>query len=232
MSKKLQCPSCAYSIAASDININKAIAKCSHCNVVFNFEDDIKTAPLRKPEAFLPSGMEVLKLNSALEIDIKWSKTNSTFLLFFTVFWNIIVLPMSLFIIISGQWMMLLFLSAHLCVGLGLLYYMLTVFLNTTYISLDTYNLSIEHRPLKLPFYPDRIIPVFDLEQIFVERYSSGKTNGKPMYAFAVYAVLKNKERVKLVKGLKVYEQGLYIEQEIERFLRIEDKRIEEEWEG
>ena len=232
MSKPLQCPNCGRSIAAKDVNIAKALAKCNHCDVVFNFEEQLKVPTFHKPEALLPSGMEVLRLRSALEIDIKWSKTNSTFLLIFTIFWNAIVIPMGLFALMAGDWAMLLILSVHLSIGIALLYYMLTVFLNTTYISVDSYNLSIEHRPLKLPFYSNQYIPIFEIEQLFVERYSSGKTNGRPMYAFALYAILKNKERIKLIKGLKVYQQALYLEQEIERFLKITDQAVEDEWKG
>jgi hypothetical protein len=43
---------------------------------------------------------------------------------------------------------------------------------------------------------------------------------------------LKNKDRLQLVKGLRSHSQGLYIEQQIERFLKIDDKPVEEEWRG
>ncbi len=93
-------------------------------------------------------------------------------------------------------------------------------------------ELSIEHRPLRTPFYPNRYITSREIDQIFVEKYVAGKTNGTPNYAFGVQAVLPGGKRIKLVKGLKTSDQALYIEQEIEAFLSIQDEPVDEEWKG
>ena len=50
-------------------------------------------------------------------------------------------------------------------------------------------------------------------------------TNGKSNYAFALYAIMKNGKKIKLIKGMNK-ETQLYLEQELERFLNIEDVHV------
>jgi len=230
---QLECPNCQTSILSEDINLEKLVAKCSNCHAVFAFEEKLTTErTLHRPEVFLPKGMEILKLRSELEIQVSWRSILQTGLVFFTIFWNIIVLPFAIFAIISGELIMLLGLSLHLAVGIGLLYYIITAVFNTTFITADSRHLHIEHRPLKVPFYPDQDYLVMDIEQIYVDKYVRSRTNGRPDYAFSVQAILKDKRHVRLVKGLQFPDQALYIEQEVEHFLGIKDRPVEEEWEG
>lgn len=232
MSKPLNCPSCKSPIRSEDINISSLVAKCSNCHTVFQFEQEIAKPVRKRQEVIMPPGIEAYHLASELNIEISWRKSLSGFFVFFTIFWNAIVLPMALFAVLSGAYFMLLFMSIHLAIGIGFLYYILASLWNTTYITVDQFNLSIEHKPLKMPFYPNRYIPTHEFEQFYVEKYSSGKTNGRPVYAFGLFGIKKDKERIKLVKGLKYPKQALYLEQEIERFLKMPDHPVEEEWKG
>ncbi|MEM9822337.1 MAG: hypothetical protein AAF985_14740 [Bacteroidota bacterium] len=230
---QLECPNCQSTIHSEDINLEKLIAKCHDCHAVFAFEEKLNMErAFRRPEIFLPKGMEILKLRSELEIQVSWRSSLQTGLVFFTIFWNIIVLPFAIFAILSGQIVMLLGLSLHLLVGIGMLYYIITTIFNTTFITASPRRLHIEHRPLRVPFYPDRDIEVMDIEQIYVDKYKRSETNGRPDYAYSVEAILKNQQHVRLVKGLQYPDQALYIEQEVERFLEIKDRPVTEEWEG
>jgi predicted Zn finger-like uncharacterized protein len=229
----LQCPSCDADIRSDDINIDRALAKCSSCHAVFSIEEGLPVSARRKPEVLLPNEMEVLKLRSELEILVKWRKTSSIgFLMFFTIFWNAILLPFAIGAIMSGEFGLLLGLSAHLTVGICLAYFVLTSLINTSYITVNEYRLHIEHKPLPLPFYPDRDIPIQDIDQVFIEKYVASKTNGRPNYAYAVVVELKDRKRVKVIKGLHHPNQALYIEQEIEAFLEIPDRAVDDEWKG
>ena len=122
---------------------------------------------------------------------------------------------------------MLLFTSLHLLIGISLIYYILSVMLNKTYVFASKREISIEHRPLRLPFYPNRNIHALDLDQLFVKKYTSSKTNGRPNYAFSVTARMKTGSEIQLVKGLRQPEQAAYVEQQIEKFLQIEDRTME-----
>lgn len=232
MQVQLDCPNCTTAIRYDDINIEKMVAKCSKCNSVFSFDKQITLPGRQKTEILLPDGVDALHLFSELDIRISWRKSLSGFFLFFTIFWNAIVLPMALFALASGAYEMLIFMSIHIFIGVSFLYYLIATLVNTTYIIVDDYNLTIEHRPLKVPFYPRRDIPASEIDQIFTDKYVAGKTNGRPNYAFAIQALLKNNEKVKLLKSLKHPDQALYVEQEIEKFLKIKDRPVENEYKG
>ena len=79
--------------------------------------------------------------------------------------------------------------------------------MNRTYITVDGYNLSIEHRPLKNPFKPAEEIPVQDIDQIYVRRHVVSTTNGKSSYGHSVMAVLKNGRQLKLRTKAQEYQK-------------------------
>ena len=231
---QLSCPNCQAEIKAADINVANTLAKCAACNTVFDFAPILKRPMHKKQEILLPPGIEAYATNYELDIELNWRKSSKAlgFFLFFTLFWNGIVSIFVVTALLTGSFGMLAAISIHLLIGIGLLYYVLSVFFNTTYIVVNQRELSIEHRPLKSPFYPNRYIASREIDQIFVEKYVAGKTNGTPNYAFGVQAVLQGGKRVKLVKGLKNSDQALYVEQEIESFLSIQDEPVDEEWKG
>jgi len=231
--KKLDvaCPQCDHPIDGSNININSTLAKCSHCNAILFMEDDefFGRRKRNRPEMMIPIGTEVLHLPSSLDIRTKWNKARSKgstwFLLLFAVMWNIIILPTAVTMLTTGQIGGLIAMSAHLTVGIGLIYYLLGVYLNYTDIYVTDEDITIETRPLKNPFTKNRVIKTKDIKQLYVSRYVSSTTNGIANYAYALYAIDQSDRRNLLLKGMNK-ESQLYIEQEIEQFLEIEDIRI------
>ncbi len=227
----LTCPKCNHLITGEDINIEKAIAKCSNCHNVFGFAFDSKIGGL-VPELIPPEGIEVLKLRSELDLRLDWKKTTSTggksFLMAFTFLWNLILLPFVLMILISGNWGILLFMSLHLAVGLGLIWYMAAVFLNKTSITLSRHKLKIRTLPLRLPFTKSGEYDIDDIKQLFVSKYTASTSNGVPNYAYALYAIMKNGDKVSLLRGMNRETQH-YIEQELETFLGIANEKVKEE---
>ena len=92
----LSCPNCNHFISAKDIHPETTTATCSHCQHVFGYEHDSATQKL-KPTQLIPDGIEVLKLRSELDMRLRWfdttSKSGRGFLTFFTVLWNLMLLP-------------------------------------------------------------------------------------------------------------------------------------------
>ena len=220
----LDCPECKTPVKSENISLDNLMAKCNHCSAVFTIENDLP--PVRsKPVVQLPKGIEMLNSFKGLEFRFKWRDATNTFLMFFTIMWNGMLLPFVIGAIMSGELMLLLGTSIHLIIGLCLLYYVITILVNITTIDVGERSLSVVHGPLRLPFYDNKELPVESIEQIYVEEYVSSRTNGRPNYAHAVNAVLKDKSEIQLLKGLKRKDQALYIEQEIEFFLRIDDER-------
>lgn len=224
----LTCPKCNHLISGDDINIEKTIAKCSNCHHVFGFSHDSKIGGL-VPELIPPEGIEVLKLRSELDLRLDWKKTTSSggksFLLAFTFLWNLILLPFVISILVSGNWGILLFLSLHLAVGLGLIWYMLGIYLNKTSINLSRHKLKVRTLPLRLPFFKSGEYEISDIKQLYVSKYTASTTNGVPNYAYALYAIMQNGDKVSLVRGMNRETQH-YMEQQIETYLGIRNEKV------
>lgn len=227
----LSCPKCKHFISGKDINIEKTIAKCAKCEHVFGFEHDNDSARL-KPVDLAPEGIEILKLKSELDIRLKWIDTTSKggrwVLTLFAGLWNLIVLPIAVGAIVSGTWGILLFLSFNLLVGLGLLWHLGTIYLNRTLISVTRHKISIRTFPLKQFIWRNKDLDVSSLKQLYVTQYVQSTSNGEPNYAYALYAILTSGEKISLLRGMN-RETQLYIEQEIENYVGIKNRKVPEE---
>jgi len=232
---QLNCPSCRFPIVADDVNLTKTIAKCKSCNDIFDFGNDLKGKELPgryRKEIVIPPGVEVLHLMNELEIMIKWRKSANRFTFFFAIFWNIFI---SFFILIgvgTGSFGMLLFMIPFVLAGAYLLYASVGYLVNNTFITVDDKRISIEHKPINFLIQKDKHFSPEEVDQLFVRRYEVGKTNDRPVYAFAVDLILKNGKTHKLVDGLHALDYARYIEQEIEHYLKIKDRSVSGEWDA
>jgi len=232
ISFQLNCPNCKNSITSDEINIQKAIAKCKKCNHVFAFEEELELARRKRPEVMMPKGLDVLKLEDELDVQLRWKKTmknaSGPFLIFFAIVWNAILWPIVIGGVASGNYGIILFTILHLLVGIGLIFYIIAYYFNSTHLVATADSLRILHLPVRLPFFKQKNIDPQQIEQLYVHKYVSSTNNGVKNYAYALYAILKNKEKVKLLKGMNKATQ-LYMEQELESFLNIKDKPVEGE---
>jgi hypothetical protein len=233
MKLRLNCPECKEKIEYRDVNIAKAIARCRKCESIFEFEKVLASAKVPKEKVLLPEAMEAYYMLTGFDIEINWRKSSASFkfFLFFAIFWNGIVSIFVITALATGSYDFLWPMAFHIIIGLGLLYYILAVLLNKTYIGVSQWDLTVEHKPLPMPFFKTHDISSKSIEQVYVERYVASKTNGRPDYAFAVMLRKEGAGKpVKIMKGLKTLDQGRFIEQEIEKFLHIEDKPMKGEW--
>ena len=228
---EVDCPNCGSLVHPDDININKSMGKCNSCHEVFSFEEDhffFDDRPNR-PEMIMPEGTDVLTLSETLDIRVNWFKSYSKaglgFLTFFTFMWNAIVGVFAIGMLTAGAVGALMGLSVHLIVGLVLIYWMASIFFNHTDIIISNNQIRITSGPLRNPFKRDKSVAAQDIEQLYVNRYTSSTTNGKPNYAYALYAILKNGNKQEVIKGMNK-ETQLYLEQEIERYLKIKDRPV------
>lgn len=228
----ISCDNCNSDIPSSNININNSLAKCENCQSIFNIKDDIffHVDRVGRPEMIMPEGTDVLPLNDALDIRINWlkskPKSSYLFLTFFTVLWNGILAFMATSFLAAGAISSILFMSIHLLVGLGLIYYLAGVYLNYTDIIITSDFIEISQRPIKNPFSKTQTYSTDNITQLYVHKYVSSTTNGVPDYAYALLATVNNKNApITLIKGMDS-ETQLYLEQEIERYLKITDSPI------
>lgn len=169
----------------------------------------------------LPEGMEAFNNGDSLEITRRWFSLANILLTVFTLFWCGFLAFWYATALQGGNLAMFLFPLIHVAVGVGLSYYVLAGYVNKTYIHVDHFAISIRHAPL--PWFGSRTVDAQDIKQVYVKRHISHSRRGGTSVTFEVHALTHSGKNLKLLGGLKNGEQALFIEQEIEKFLRIED---------
>ncbi len=228
---QINCIECKTPIHADDINLDHYIAKCQKCHTVFDFKKQLDEAPKKRTEVAMPENVEVLQLRNELDISFTWwvPHKKPAFLIFFTLFWNSIVSIFVVVALVTGEWLMLAGISIHLTIGLGLVYYLLCKYFNKTTFRVTRNYLTTEHSPFPVPFYGAKDVEVSEIDQLYSKEYVAATQNNRPIHAYAVYLITKSGKEVKVLKGLDTPQQALYIEQEVEKFLGLIDRRVKGE---
>jgi len=226
---QIQCPHCSAQIPAAQINLDRLLATCSLCNAVFSFADQVEGTdafhPVERIDVPMPKGIEMRKIGNRLEIIRKWFSPKYIFLTFFTVFWNGFMIMWFGITITKGAWPLAAVGLLHGGVGVWLLYTVLAGYLNKTVIAVSGRELSITHGPL--PWRGNKQLKSSNITQVYCkERIHPGR---QPNCTYEVQAILRGGAHEKLLSGLDESEQALYLEQEIERFLEIENRPVKGE---
>lgn len=178
----------------------------------------------------LPEGLKVSLEGNELVITRKWFTWIIIFLTFFCVAWDsFLVFWYSMAINIQSNGVeifFILFPIVHVAVGAGLTYYVIASYVNTTIIRVSYERLMVKHGPV--PWPGNKTIPCNSIAQLFCKEIISRNKNGVSV-TYTVSAILKNNTNIKLVSGLNLHEQALYIEQEIEKYLGIKDRPVKGE---
>ena len=230
---RITCPSCNAAVAAGDVNLERAMARCRQCNEVFGFAGKIEGTRdpylgrgLPRPEIPLPKCFRI-EDGVPFRIVRRWFGPLAFFLLFFSAVWNGVV---GAFVvgIVEGHIPkpVLAFLSLHLAAGVAVAYFTLCLFLNRTRVEIDGDRLRVRHGPL--PWPGNRDLGTSELKQLWSrERVTRGK-NGTSV-TYEVHAALSSGGVVRLLSGLDSPEQALYVEQQLESRLGIRDQPVEGE---
>ncbi len=229
---QVTCKQCGSEIPVENLNLDRMIAKCTECNAVFNFEDQMEDTdreqPAEKPEVSMPKGFQVENRGQELIITRRWFGLMFIFLAFFCVIWDGFMVFWFGMAFSEGSLMMAGFGTLHAAVGIGLTYYVLAGFFNKTVITVGGRNFTVKHRPL--PF-PGKELDPNDIEQLYckeiVNRRSSSSGGSSTYFTYELHALTRDGKHQKVLKGLTEVEQILYVEQEIERFLGIKDRSVE-----
>ncbi len=166
--------------------------------------------------------LQIQQTRGQLSIQWRWFQPMAFFMLFFSLFWNLITLVIAGVMAAEGNFPWPL--SIHLLAGLGVGYYTLSLFLNKTRITVNRQQLSVVHSPL--PWWGNRTIPSRELEQVFVIQSGYKKSGSKTTLLYAVRAKLRGNKSSSIVESLASEQQALEIEKLIEQYLNIRDEAI------
>lgn len=108
-------------------------------------------------------------------------------------------------------------------IGVYVSYVAISRWVNRTTIRVADGRLSVRHGPL--PWPGNRTMPVSDVKQLYTkERFLRSRKGTEALYDVRVLTAYGGD--LKLVSGLTGSEQALYIEQELEKHLSIDDQPV------
>lgn len=230
----LTCPSCSRPFRPADVNTALGIATCGACAQVFRL-DGAEQSQLQTPTAPrvpLPEKFVVEETPGELHVRWRWFTPVTLFLIPFALGWNAFLVGWYA-LAFSGvggdsggepffgpRLIMLVFPVAHVAVGVGLGYSVLTGLFNSTRLTVAHNLLQIRHGPL--PWLGGGTWERAELAQLFVEEETT-RNRGS---TFRLSAVLRDGRQVPLLKGLREKAQARWLEQALEGRMRIEDRPV------
>jgi len=226
----MRCKSCGATLPPSSINFELAMARCEHCGGVFALRREDFDHPASAPAAAqqriavpMPEGINLSEGPAELRITRRWFHWTVIPLLGFCVIWNGFMLVWHGIALAAGIWFMSCFGLIHTAVGIGLAYFVIASLLNRTTVVARPGVLSVSHRPV--PWPGNVTLNTDEVEQLyFTEKIRHGKNTVHTRYT--VEAVLRSGRKKSLLKGMNNADQALYVEQELERYLKIEDRPV------
>ncbi|MEZ6046727.1 MAG: hypothetical protein R3C11_14350 [Planctomycetaceae bacterium] len=227
------CTKCGADLQENDFNLELGVARCSFCRAWTRIGDPIpgkieSEATRIKREVARPDKYEVDEYQGVLRISWKWFSWVVAFLIPFCLIWNgFLVVWYSIALTMDEGGMMrivfLLFPTIHLAVGAGLTYFTIATLFNRTTILVGDYRMKIEHGPI--PWKGVDISNTDDIDQIYCQEKVHRSKNGTN-YTYQVMARMKSEKELNLLSNLSSIQEALFLEQRIEEFLGIEDRRV------
>jgi len=230
---ELKCTNCGSQLDPTDISPQLAAARCPHCDSLFAIPTHTSAPPLPpeqpviRPKARQPKNIRVSSLRGDLILERRWFSPAILFLLFFALFWT----GFSVFWVIGASavgGIFGLFGLPFVAIGIGMLYAVAAGIMNRTIIRAGNHQLSVHHGPL--PWAGNKSIPRHQIAQIFCREVTRQSKNGSNT-VYTVEVVSSDKHREPLLKSLSSEDEALFVEQQLEAFLGINDRPVRGEME-
>jgi hypothetical protein len=223
----MNCKQCGAPIP---VETGKTFHRCEYCGTYTPLSFLAKTETLvpesfDRPEISLPKGFTVHKSRGDLKITRDWFTLGALGLTIFCLFWNGFMAVWFSIALNQGIWAMAAFGTIHALVGLAIAYGVLASWINQTVITVTPERIEVTSGPIPVP--GNTRLMTAKLKQLYTrEKVSRGKTTS---YSYEVHAVTHERDDKTLVSGLPTPNQALYIEQQIEAALGIEDRPVRSE---
>lgn len=221
----LKCPACGSFFRSEDLDTARGVLTCRFCRALTLFRAPPSASPglVARPEVPLPQRITLEDAHGGgIVIRRRWFQASFVFFAVFCAIWFGFLAVWYTVTLGSGAPIVFsLFPLVHVAVGLGLGYFTLAGFLNTTTIDVRDETVAVRHGPI--PWRGVPALPSSRITQLYCkERIHRGKNGTTTSYE--VWAALDEGQPKKLVSGLNEPEQALFIEQRIERALGLADR--------
>lgn len=227
---RLDCPSCRTPLHAKDVRLDLALATCQACGEVHDLSGRKASASLSpakppRPRIKQPGRFRLETSDENTRISWRWLSPKHLFMILFCMAWDgFLVVWYGIALHVKDPPIpMLVFPLVHVAIGVGLTYSTLAGLLNRTRIEVSRHLLTIRHGPL--PWKGNQTLNGRQLKQLYVEEsVRSLKRNAQVGYH--VMALDQGGNKVRLLSNLEDKDHALFLEQELERHLGIEDAPV------
>ena len=226
----LTCPSCGAKVTVTE---DTARYRCDYCGnehiiqgaaaALAGLAAQAAQAPIR-PVVAMPASVQVQQDGQSARLVQRWYSLKYIPLAFFCVAWDAFLCFWYSMALGGGMpWIFIVFPIAHLAVGVGLTYLTLCGFVNRTVLEITRDELAVWFEPL--PWIGEKKIKVADLKQLYCkEKVSRGENSTTTQYQ--LFAVTRDDRQVQLISNLDSPDVALFLEQQIERWLKISDQPV------
>lgn len=219
--RKVSCPSCQKDVEADHLNLQNSIAKCGTCHVIFSIEkevESVKTKTEMKQQTIRPEGIDLFYFKDDLEITVQQHVQGLD--LYGVIFFPILCFFSLLIYFTKG--MPVYFPVAFTLGTLYFIYKALNYTNNKTFIDINDKSLSIKSRPKNLK--KDKTYSADEIDQLYLKHSADGAGY------YTIHMIVNGLEGQKHEKLITVntLSKAKYLEQEIERYLNIEDRKVPE----
>jgi hypothetical protein len=183
--------------------------------------NDSFSKPLRAPK---PEGVDVQLDFDALNITYRWWSAKYIFLLVFCIAWDSFLVFWYSMATKGAPLIMILFPIGHVAVGIWLTYYTIAGFVNRTVINVNRQWLSVTHGPI--PWIGNKRIEIAQVMQLFAEEIRSHNNRSGLSFSYQLNTLLRDNSKLKLLAGLPSPDIALFVEQNVEDYLNIEDQPV------
>jgi len=228
--QKINCPSCANPVSADNLNIQTNIAKCNHCEGIFSIDKYVEKLSNQNnfsQEILRPEGVELTYFQDELDISVEqpWGDFEKIFMSLFPFF---LIMITSGFVEgfsptpIAKAGLITIWIASII----GYFAYFFIRKRHKIYFHIDDQYLSIERRPRK--FIKDKKFPIQEIDQVYIKSIVSS-SGAKGAGIFMIVNDVKGQKKVELIKSVSSRTKAKFIEQEIEKYLGITDRRVPDE---
>ena len=228
--QKINCPSCGNPVSADNLNIQTNIAKCTNCDGIFSIGEQVEKLSNQNKisqEILRPEGVELTYFQDELDISVEqpWGTFEQIFMSFFPFF---LIMITSAFVegISPSPIAKAGLITIWLASIIGYFAYFFIRKKHKIYFHIDDQYLSIERRPKK--FIKDKKFAIQDIDQVYIKSIVSS-SGAKGAGIFMIVNDAKGQKKVELIKKVSSRTKAKFIEQEIEKYLGIKDRRVPDE---
>ena len=217
----LQCPNCASTLGEDTWKLEEGIACCAYCRSIVSLPPHIRNFR-RRPRLPLPSGLSIDQEAGGLTIVRRWFPVSNALGDFVMLGGGLCLLwwfGSSLLLDSPGHTP---FVPVVALVSAG--YFILAGLINRSWIRVSNGVLSITHGPL--PWKGKVVLPCCEVDQLYAVEQFATHDHG-PRATYSVCLATSDGRTRELLTGANLNrEQVLYVEQQLEQAMGIDDRTV------